>query len=1047
MPSKSKRYFTVFIHLCLGLIFIDGSAAFAQATDPLFIIQSISIARKLVVNPAADLEDPNAAAINGEQPVLDSDEVASRMKAGVDVSTYRPAPTDIWGGTLKARDIQYPKEGADGYVNIRFDSLVTSPRGLTRSRVVTDDETATPYRMVMSWNLHSALMNAELLTQLGYTIDHPRRYSKARLRFADVASRELFLTELAGGTGTPIEQWLIKTPAEKDLVIELRDFALEPARIATPPYYWGAISRNELQNRRVVRALLIPLILTSIPDSINLWTWEVGKLVDERVLLFHPFAGNFQGQLNYEDGRWIARSICAIDEAGLHKIIKAGGYPEILEPLLYEKLKARRNHLLELFEIQCQPLPVTANINVTDSQSGEKIVVNGKLLKSEFEGYGFKFIGHDPESPLRKDELFRYMRLRGLGVALNAGLSELNSKLLTLDQSDSKQFQNNRWAFKHGPREKLNLSANRKLVSGTYYGSEQLGVVNPVQLLDQVSISATLGYFVGIRNRAIKTSDYVDFNLSPNVAISRSYLHVKPMKSMQEAIRTPWKDLPVVSKMRSLAKILDGATEADQDTALNSFLEQFGLGENFSIVDSIDMGVSVGADIPLPPMAAVPNFGKLSLSAGFDHLLLRRTMIQRQIDGSVQITLHRAKKNLTNFSMGYNFLVDVTTAAASGAGADSNAVVFVIDPTAVTTQKEFNRSLRALLVDNDSTELEKDFKPYHLDHDLDSRTRTLKVLPFSFARYHEEHKLEAVAPGSVSDDEHRRELYSIRDRRLSGSDWLGFGTKSASKVSNEYLLPDLNIDLSEDDGQLDPSGSFLGRSHWREVQLESELTPYLNEKALMTVQETYMGWTLSKNRMLRIMHRLEAKAHDVNRDAPSLIHGEEFLSTNKLLLYQITSSLKVSGPGLDVLTRTAKAAPNEEAFLRVLTSKGRINYSNPDELAWVNSMYRLLRLVPERGNTFAENRERIRKLYSVSKYLANEMNPKQVIQLIGREDAIFQISVAGFRKNDENGDSSYLSASIGENNDVVDGGAFSSFVRDQNISTFEVRGTYLGSGL
>jgi hypothetical protein len=1028
--TRFNRSFFVFGWALLSVASI--SSAFAAEEDPLFITQSIAIARKLIVNPAMDLVDENGR-------IIDADDVLARKDDGTDVSLFNPAPTDVWGGTLKARDLSYPAEAADGYINMRFDSLVTSPRGLARSRIVTDDAAATPYRLVMSWNMHSALMNAELLSQLGYTVDLPRRYAKARLKFPDVATRDLFLTELSGGTGTIEDQWLIKKPAADDLVIELRDFALEPARIATPTYYWGAISAKEMQNRRVIRALLVPLVLTSIPESINLWTWEAGKLVNERVLLYHPFAGNFQGQLNFDDARWIARKMCSIPEAGLHKIVAAGGYPTSIEPLLFEKLKSRRNNLMNLFQVDCRDLPVNASLSFNDPETGEALVKNGKLLRKEFPGYGFSFIGNDPDSPLRKDELFRYMKLRGLGVVLNAGLAELNSKLLKFDQSDANQYKDQHWAFKNGPREKLNLSATRKLVSGTYYGSE-----SQVQLLDQVSISATLGYFVGMKNRAIQQ---VDFSLAPNVAVSRSYGHVKPMASIQEAVKTPWKDLPVVPKMRELAKLLDAKTELEQDAATSAFLEKFLVGENFSITDSLDTNATLGATMPLPPFAAIPNLGKLSFSAGFDHLILRRTMIQRQADGTLQITLQHVKNNITSFSLTYNFLVDVAAAAAALKGADSDATVFVIDPDLLTNKKQLNESLRDLLMNNDSSTLEKDFKAYQLGHNLKSQTGTFKLLPWTFAKYHEEHLLDAFAPGAVQDDAHKRELYSIRDRRLSGSDWLSFFSGAASAASKEYLLPDLDIDLTESDGRIDPAGSFLGRSHFHEIQLESELTPARNAKTLMTVQETYMGWTLTKARMLRILKRLEKKAHEITHDSPSLIHVEEFLSTTKLLLYQITSSLRVSGPGLDFLVDVAKASPNSNRFLGSLFGYGRIENADPEYNSWVADLYDLLRKVPAPGKTHLENRERIRKLYAVSKYLSGKIEPKDIIKLVGTENAIFQISVTGFRKNDENGDSAYLSASIGETNELVNDGAFGSFVREQNISTYEVRGTYLGNGL
>ena len=1039
--SRVRLLLIPILALSLG---VSAGRAADTTDDPLFIAQSIAIARRLIVSPPVDL-------VEASGKILDSDDVVARMNAGEDVSLLNPAPTDVWGGALTSRNIVYPAADADGYVNLRFDSMVTTPLGLSRARVLTNDAAATPYRIAMSNNLHSALMSAELLKRLGYTVDLPRRYEKGRLTFDSTDSRDTYLKELAGRTGTLIEQWLIKTPGPTDLTVEVRDFALEPARIATPTYYWGAVAAKEIQERRVIRALLIPNVLIQIPESINLWTWEIGKVINERVLLFHPFAGNFQGELNYQDGQWISRKIAALSETDLHAIIASGAYPATIEPLLYEKLKSRRNTLMDLFEIPGAKLPVNAQINLTDPETGGKLVENGKLLRQTFPGYGFPFIGRDPDSPLRTDELFRYFKLRGIGTALSAGLTKLNDSFLKFDRTDLTKATGDNFRFVGGPGAKLNLAATRKVTSGTYFGSE-----SQVQLVDQISLTATLAYFAKAQARALPD---VTFSFGPNAALSRSYVHVKPLASMQEAIRTPWLELPVITKMKALAKLFGPETDdaTALDTAMTAFLNNFLPDENFAIVDSVDLGASVDAAVPLPPVTPIFGSGKLTLSAGYDHLIARRTMLQRQADGTIQVTLQRAKAGVWDFSLTYSFVVDILSGDYARNSADAVASVYVLDPNSTTiSKKNLNEALRALLTRNDSTLLEKNFLPYELDHALKSNTANAKFLPWTFAKKHEEHRLEAYPPGA-HDAAHRRDLYSLRDRKLTGSDFLGFSSRAAIKAAKDLTFPGVALDtdaLGDGGAGADPSSSFLGKSHWHEVHLETELTPTFRPRTQITLQETYTGWTMNRARVLRIMGRFESDAHSAEDSFTTLIHPEEFLSTTKLLLYQITAETRIGGPGLDALVAEAQSLRLND-FRGRLFAEGRIrealtedwDIGDPDApYDWVPEFYSTLRKVPAVGTDVESNRARAQRLYDVGKFFASELNADELLKVIGPENAMYQITVTGFRKNDENGDSAYLSNTIGQTNPLVGVGAFAAFAKEQSITPYETNGTYLGDG-
>ena len=78
MIQKARLPSRLLAPAVLAVTFLVTAAnAFSSEDDPLFITQSIAIARKLIVNPATDLVDENGV-------MLDSDDVLAKMQAGKD---------------------------------------------------------------------------------------------------------------------------------------------------------------------------------------------------------------------------------------------------------------------------------------------------------------------------------------------------------------------------------------------------------------------------------------------------------------------------------------------------------------------------------------------------------------------------------------------------------------------------------------------------------------------------------------------------------------------------------------------------------------------------------------------------------------------------------------------------------------------------------------------------------------------------------------------------------------------------------------------------
>ena len=64
------------------------------------------------------------------------------------------------------------------------------------------------------------------------------------------------------------------------MCIRDRDIVLEPAQIEVPNYHWGQIAPGGTKNRRAVRSLLVPFVMADVPESVNAYSWEIGKIVE-----------------------------------------------------------------------------------------------------------------------------------------------------------------------------------------------------------------------------------------------------------------------------------------------------------------------------------------------------------------------------------------------------------------------------------------------------------------------------------------------------------------------------------------------------------------------------------------------------------------------------------------------------------------------------------------------------------------------------------------------------------------------------------------------
>ncbi len=104
---------------------------------------------------------------------------------------------------------------------------------------------------------------------------------------------------------------------------------------------------------------------------------------------YHNFQKNsgFK-EVTYFDGKWMTRLIARLSRKQISDAVKLGGWPEGIEQLLIEKLIARRNQLVEAFDLEEEFSLLEFDRYLT---TDDGTVVNGELKKFEFDGFSQNF--------------------------------------------------------------------------------------------------------------------------------------------------------------------------------------------------------------------------------------------------------------------------------------------------------------------------------------------------------------------------------------------------------------------------------------------------------------------------------------------------------------------------------------------------------------------------------------------------------------------------------------------------------------------------------
>lgn len=513
---------------------------------------SISLDRDDHAKPYAD-----DLVYQGER--IDRIEALELKKKGFDLSTLNPYESHLWKNESLASQNYDETDLPSVEDELVFENFKASPTEIFRAYVYHKQNPLKRYLIIGSLDNHTNIIRAALLRNLGYRIPTPKYLPQVKIEFRNAQQMKTFIETVGEQTLTKREKWVVE---QKEKSAIFRGFIIEPAKLENVNIYLPVMSRESQRDRRVFRALLDIYTLTDFPQDINKIGWSLGTIFNNRLVLGHPYAHQFQ-EVTLEDLQWIHRKLASLSAAQIWDAVELSGYPEDIKQLVYQKLLARINHLTAVFGLRgVKHFPVNKRLSVGN-------IRNGELTSGEYPNHVVEFYNKDPLSPYRFSEIFRLFSNQVLYSALSGGLDLAIEKFVPgLNVNDATaDIQEQITAYQQGngqsslptklwtsPIANGRIYGARNIVFGQYLGSNA-----PIQLVDSVGAEINLGMYGSLTG----LSQTIRPVIAANAKASRTYVHVRAMPDLKTATKTHVKKLLIPRLMKTLGHMIDDHIKCD----------------------------------------------------------------------------------------------------------------------------------------------------------------------------------------------------------------------------------------------------------------------------------------------------------------------------------------------------------------------------------------------------------------------------------------------------------------------------------------------------
>jgi hypothetical protein len=525
----------------------------SQAAGTLLIPLSSTAKR-----PAADL------IYRGQR--IDPSAAMGLARTNIPLWQLDPESSELWSAQPQDPNVgerTLPAEGS----TLRFDSFkasIASPR-MFRAAVDGIDpltQHLREYTLTVSLNNAASVIRAALLRRIGYRVDAPRVYERLTLSFDQLQDRDRFLQEMAERSTTSRDRWLV-SQSDSPPQVTLRGVMLELGRPTNQAVHLGIMLPSLQRERRIFRSLLVPNLVLDLPEVLNTFSWEIGRIFNQSVWLDTYQADSFP-DVTIDDLRWIVARLARLSRQDWASAVSLAHLPSDIAALVTEKVISRHNSLVRLLGLsEFSTLPIQPLLSIG-------CVERGQVARDPDADSPYHFYASPALAPLRFSQMWRFFLSETISAAMGGGLAYVNSSLLS-PQTDSSAANRHGervsqgiddYIFRTGGIQGLNqpvgvwaaptlgtgINASRNVIAGTVLGSD-----SQVQLVDQFSMSVNAGMVIGLDGLA----PYVSPSVTGGVTLSRTFSHIKPIGDVNEALRANWTRLLVPEFMRGLSIVLN----------------------------------------------------------------------------------------------------------------------------------------------------------------------------------------------------------------------------------------------------------------------------------------------------------------------------------------------------------------------------------------------------------------------------------------------------------------------------------------------------------
>ncbi|MCK5884306.1 MAG: hypothetical protein KAG61_11500 [Bacteriovoracaceae bacterium] len=960
----------------------------------IILIQSFALFAASESIPMKSIRTPSNDLIMEGTGILTPEEAWALERDGqVDLTELNPEESVLWSD-------YYPQELSNDFDRIdihdndkvRFEGSITSQSSIYRFNVAPVRGVSGEYFTVMlEKRLHTTLLRKNLLRKMGYVIPAMKYLKKLTVHFDSIDQKEAFLKEIPNATYGAPQRWVTEGPNSEQLFVTLQDIAVMTPKQSDHYNLAMGVPPRTLMSR-TLRSLITPYALCDIPESINKMTWKTGRISNEKLILPHFTLANMNPTLS--DVKWSLRRISKLSREDFVQIVRGAHYPKSVELVVVEKLIERRNSLNMLLEENAQRIEIDEDISFKDE------LKNGHLTKEGWDGYAANFTHGAPDSPFKDLGMYILSEIQSEVIPMIA--EKINEFLVGFDLSKARyafmieEFNNGLSHFlKTGeilekristwssPILNGNLIFSRDIVIGNQFGTDHL-----VQLADNFGFNIKLGAYLGIENLPYDLFG----NATADLSLTKTFTHLKPVTTLKESLKEPYKNMIVPYYQRKLQKGLSnlGNFEGENQDEINDLMDyvnkNLGVGETLITTERVGLSAALQATL----RKEIHAFTVRGSAAG---ILIKRTQIYRKSADQIQVYIENGSSRGMGISFTYSALIPVIRFEGRASKGKYNVEIYNlnINPD-ITKNPNLKGNARALsyLIDEGSSELIKAISPpFSLQNHFNDSSFRFSLLNWKSKYLNKTGEINLRTPEGKE-----IELIKITAEKASG-----FDNDSFSKdIVNNY------IGLLTTGSPIEPipwarnTNSYKRIRKKRISRFEARKQGNKLTDRFMAIQKTFQGWKISSKNL----HKLIKNKIEGVYQTPLFDHFAIKEATG-LMLYNVTTNINIYERGIERLKNTSY-----KTLRRFQKSHGyapRVKGCTHNK--YTNKKCGKLNLTINKKKRcdlkFKKNKlkEGYACMLDVITRFEKELKFKDFNELIGKENIYIFGSINGFRKESE----------------------------------------------